>query len=204
MVISQSGEIKKSFSEIMPLYKLVICFAVSILITLILYKYIEIGESVRLIKTFASERKLIGKLTLNDFKTKYSGSYFGIVWAVVQPLCQIAVYWFVFQIGLRSSAVDDVPFILWFMAGLVPWFFFSEAWGSATNVFSEYSYLVKKIVFKTDILPLIKVLSAVFIHLFFAVFMIVVFIVYGRTDIRMLGIVYYSFAMIVFTTALSL
>ena len=35
--------------------------------------------------------------------------------------------------------------------GLVPWFFFSEAWISATNSMMEYSYLVKKVVFKISV-----------------------------------------------------
>ena len=61
----------------------------------------------------------------------------------------IAVYWFVFQVGFRSADVDgNYPFILWFMAGIIPWFFFSEALSSCTNVFMEYSYLVKKVLAK--------------------------------------------------------
>lgn len=31
-------------------------------------------------------RKLILSLAKNDFKTKYAGSYLGIVWAFIQPL----------------------------------------------------------------------------------------------------------------------
>ena len=40
-------------------------------------------------------RKLIMNLAKNDFKTKYAGSYLGIVWAFVQPIVTILVYWFV-------------------------------------------------------------------------------------------------------------
>jgi hypothetical protein len=68
----------------------------------------------------------------------------------------------------------DHPFVLWLICGLVPWFFFSEALGSGTNALTEYSYLVKKVVFKIDILPIVKVISAVFVHLFFVVFIMVI------------------------------
>ena len=100
-------------------------------------------------------RKLIARLSVNDFKTKYAGSYFGIVWAFVQPVCTILVFWFVFEIGFRSSSVSDVPFALWLSCGMVPWFFFSDAWNGATNAFMEYNYLVKKVVFKISVLPVV-------------------------------------------------
>ena len=36
-------------------------------------------------------RKLIARLSVNDFKTKFAGSYLGIVWAFVQPLILVCV-----------------------------------------------------------------------------------------------------------------
>ena len=48
-------------------------------------------------------RKLIMNLAKNDFKTKYAGSYLGIVWAFVQPIVTILVYWFVFSVGLKAG-----------------------------------------------------------------------------------------------------
>ena len=53
-------------------------------------------------------RKLIMNLAKNDFKTKYAGSYLGIVWAFVQPIVTILVYWFVFSVGLKAGNVSDV------------------------------------------------------------------------------------------------
>ena len=87
--------------------------------------------------------------------------------------------WFVFQVGFRSNDIGNIPYILWFASGLIPWFFFSEAWNSATNSLTEYSFLVKKVVFKVHILPLVKVISNLFVHIFFVVFLVLFFIVYG-------------------------
>ena len=42
-------------------------------------------------------RALIGNLARNDFKQKFAGSVFGIVWAFVQPMVTVLVYWFVFE-----------------------------------------------------------------------------------------------------------
>ena len=78
-------------------------------------------------------KRLIFNLAKNDFKTKYAGSYLGIFWAFVQPIVTILVYWFVFQVGFRSGTVSEFPFVVWLTCGMVPWFFFSDAWMSATN-----------------------------------------------------------------------
>lgn len=153
---------------------------------------------------FKSELKLVMSLSINDFKTRFAGSYFGIVWAFVQPICTILIFWFVFQVGLRNSDVGNVPFILWFMSGLIPWFFFSEAWNGATNCFMEYSYLVKKVVFKIEILPVIKIISAFFIQIFFVIFMLAVFACYGRyPSVYTLQLIYYALCMIVLVRVLS-
>ena len=40
--------------------------------------------------------RLIWKLAKNDFKTRYAGSYLGVIWALVQPVVTVALYYFVF------------------------------------------------------------------------------------------------------------
>lgn len=149
-------------------------------------------------------KKLIVQLAKNDFKTKYAGSYLGIVWAFIQPVVTILVYWFVFDVGLRSGDVMEAPFILWLIAGLVPWFFFSDAWNGGTGALIEYQYLVKKVVFQIDILPLVRVLSAMFVHAFFVTFTVILHACYGYIpDLYTLQIFYYSFCVFVLVLGLS-
>lgn len=149
-------------------------------------------------------KKLIYKLAKNDFKTRFAGSFFGIFWAFVQPVVTILIYWFVFTVGFRSAEQTDCPFALWLTAGMVPWFFFSEAWSGATNSLIEYSYLVKKVVFKISILPIVKVLSALFVSLFFHLVMFVIFFCNGYLpDGYMLQILYYLICNFAFTLSIS-
>ena len=107
-------------------------------------------------------RRLIWKLAKSDFKKRYAGSYMGAFWAMVQPVITVAMYWVVFVIifpnrtGYASGGVEGVPYILFLTAGLVPWFYFSEALTSAMVSLLEYNYLVKKVVFKISILPIIR------------------------------------------------
>ncbi len=149
-------------------------------------------------------RQIIFQLANNDFKARFVGSYLGIVWAFIQPLVMIAVLWFAFQVGFRTMPIDDVPFILWLSCGLIPWFFFSEALGSASGSLIEYNYLVKKIVFRTSVLPMVKIISAYYVHIFFIALLVLMFQLYGyRPNIYYIQILYYSFAQVMLLIGLS-
>lgn len=140
---------------------------------------------------------LIG-LSVNDLKTKYAGSYLGVLWAFVQPILTTFIYWFIFQIGFRLAPVDDFPFILWLITGLVPWFLFSDAVMSATASMQEYSYLVKKVMFHVDILPAVKVISSLIIHIVFVLFVLLCYLGNGiALNLYLIQVVYYSFCLVV-------
>ena len=147
------------------------------------------------LKAIFQNRVLLLTLTKDDFKQKYLGSYLGILWAFIQPTFTILIFWFVFQVGFKSQPVDNFPFILWLMAGIIPWFFFSDALANATNSIMDNSFLVKKVVFRVSILPIIKLLSALVIHLFFVLFMFGMFMIYGyEPTLYWMQIIYYLFA----------
>lgn len=148
-------------------------------------------------------RKLVLSLAKNDFKTKYAGSYFGTIWAFVQPIVTICVYWFVFGLALRGGSEREVPFVLWLVAGLVPWFFLQEGLMGGTSAMLEYNYLVKKVVFKISILPIIKIIAAAFIHVFFIGILLLIGILYGYyPSLYTIQIFYYSFCLFVFVLGL--
>lgn len=163
-------------------------------------------------------RGLILSLAKNDFKTKYAGSYLGIVWAFIQPIVTILVYWFVFSVGLKAGNVMNYPFVLYLISGIVPWFFFQDALNGGTNALIEYNYLVKKVVFKISVLPIVKIISALFVHGFFVVFSLIICTCYGYlpsqytlqilyysgcTFLLVLGLVYATSAIVIFFRDLS-
>lgn len=180
--------------------RIILCALIDIVILILVLNIdIVIDSGINVVR----DKKLIFNLAKNDFKTKYAGSYFGIIWAFVQPVIMILVYWFALGVGLRSGESMSYPFVLWLMCGLVPWFFFSEALGSGTNALTEYSYLVKKVVFKIDILPIVKLISAMFVHLFFVALIIVLHACYGYyPDLYTIQILYYIICMFIFLMAL--
>ena len=141
------------------------------------------GTSKNIIAELIENRKLIKSLAKNDFKIKFAGSYLGTLWAFVQPVITVLIYWFVFDkaIGARVNMQTalPLPYVLWLVAGIVPWFFFSDCVSAGTAVLAEYNYLVKKVVFNIDILPVVKVFASIFVHAFFVAFMLALFVAYG-------------------------
>lgn len=139
-------------------------------------------------------RRMIYKLAKNDFKQKFAGSYLGIIWAFIQPIVTVLVYWFVFEVGFRAGQGNlKVPFLLYLVAGIVPWFFFQDSLIGGTNSLLEYSYLVKKVVFNISVLPIVKMISALFVHIFFVFFITILYCLYGHyPDWYYLQLFYYS------------
>ena len=155
-------------------------------------------------------RRLIWKLAKNDFKNRYAGSYLGRVWAFTQPVVTVLLYWFVFGHIMMADKKEiltagvEAPYVLWLTAGLVPWFYFSEAINNGTTSLMEYSYLVKKVVFKISIIPIVKLIAALFTHIFFVCFMLLLYFVYGyRPEVYLIQLLYYTFCMFVLVLALS-
>lgn len=149
-------------------------------------------------------RRLIFDLANKDFKSRYAASYLGIVWAFVQPVVTVMIYILVFQVGFKQGMGREVPFALWLTIGIVPYLFFQEALLSATNSLIEFSYLVKKVVFKISVLPIVKVISAAYVHLFFIALAVVVYLGFGmKLHIYMIQVFYYSFAAMVLVLGLS-
>lgn len=155
-------------------------------------------------KNMSAKVKSFFELSRNDFKVKYANSLLGAIWAFMIPLVTIAVLWYVFELGLRSAPIDNTPFMLFYIPAFIAWNFFSEAFSSSCGCLREYSYVVKKMKFQVELLPIIKILSALYIHLFFICFVFAVFFVYGRKpDVYNFQVLYYLVCLLVLLVGLS-
>lgn len=150
-------------------------------------------------------RFIIIQLTKRDFQNRYLGSYLGLPWAFIKPLASVIVMWFAFTYGLKVGKVDDsVPFAMWLMVGIIPWFYVSENVTGSTQSLQEYSFLIKNISFRPSIIPLIKILTNSLIHLFFIVFLAIISIAYGYSpSLYWLQVFYYMGYGIVLTLGIS-
>ena len=146
--------------------------------------------------TLYKMREVLIQLTKRDFISKYIASYIGIYWAFLQPFISIFVMWFVFTFGFKPGNIESsVPFIAWLVCGMIPWFFISEAINSATRSLIDYSYLITKVNFRSSIIPIIKILTALFLHGMFIPLIMIFSVGYGfYPSIHWLQIPYYLFA----------
>lgn len=166
-------------------------------------KYIKIFIS--LVSNVFHSRALLWILTKKDLKDKYLGSYLGFLWAFIQPLITVIIFWFVFQVGFKSVPVENFPYLLWLVTGMFPWIYISDGISSATNSIIENSYLVKKMVFRVSLLPIVKIISALVVHVFFIGILFVLFGLYGYgISIYNLQVFYYLFATICLVVGISM
>ena len=149
-------------------------------------------------------RRLLLELARNDFRARYTGSLLGAFWSFVQPLLTIVLYLFIFQVGFRTTPPSHVPFVLWLVVGIAPWFYFTEALTTATGSLLEYSYLVKKVRFEVSIVPTIKLVSSAFTH---SVVWIIVMVIVGVSGyppaLTWLQVPYFFVALFLLTSVLA-
>ncbi len=130
-------------------------------------------------RKIGSQVPLILSLAGNDFKSKYASSQLGVAWAFIKPIVQACVYIFVFSIIARAApAGNSYPYAFWLLPGMIAWFFFSDGAMSGANALLEYSYLVKKVKFDIEILPVVKVVSSGIVHCFFVVFVMFLYLLW--------------------------
>src|SRR5215470_1221821 len=102
--------------------------------------------------------ELLVNLTKREVRGRYSQSFFGFGWAIIQPLATMAVFTFVFsRVGNMSG--DGVPYSIFAYAGLVPWFFFLNSVNSGTMSLITYRNIVTKTYFPREIIPFSQVCS---------------------------------------------
>lgn len=150
-------------------------------------------------RTLFAYRSLIHILVKRDFEGRYKNSVLSFCWPFLQPFFLTLTFWFVFTYGFRTAAeVKGIPFFLWLITGLVPWYFFSDAVSKGVISVVEYSYLIKNIQFPADILPIVKILSCLITHIFFLFLLAVIMLFYPvRPNLFTVpGTIYYMFCLI--------
>lgn len=114
-----------------------------------------VGTLSEIIKEQWEWRKQILSLGLFDLKKTSAGAVLGSFWFFAKPAVYIFCFWFALEVGLKSGnqTGSDVPYILWLMGGLIPWFYMQDILGAGIDVFKRYSYLVTKIKFPSRAFP---------------------------------------------------
>src|SRR5687767_894048 len=106
-------------------------------------------------------RELLLFLCWRDIKVRYKQTVLGAAWAILQPAMMMGVF-IVFFGRLAGVSTGGVPQALFFLTGILPWFFFSTAVGNAANSVVGSERLITKIYFPRLTVPFATVVAAAF------------------------------------------
>ncbi|MBQ2704318.1 MAG: ABC transporter permease [Clostridia bacterium] len=131
-------------------------------------------------------------MALIDLKKRYSSSALGWFWAIVKPALFVLVYWFGIQVGIRGGAAteDGVPFILWLLAGILPWFFVADTLVICGTSIRSNRHLVTKSVFPAATIPTFVETSFFVTHLLLLTIATAIFAVCGYISLYFVQILY--------------
>ncbi len=122
------------------------------------------------------QRHLILSMAKREVATQYVGSLLGFTWTFINPLVMIVVFWVVFSVGFRVQPTNNVPFVVWLTSGMAPWFIFSDIVSGSAGVIVSNASLIKKTLFQSQILPVIKIISSLITHSVFLIVLIALII----------------------------
>lgn len=147
-------------------------------------------------------REILVNLVRKELKVKYTASFLGALWSLLNPLVFLAVFSFV--VVVLQNRVPDFPVFL--LSGLLAWNLFSASLLSGSRAVIDNANLVKKVAFPREILPLASVGVGLFDFVLQTAVLLLFVIVSGH-GIGAEAVVLYPLAFVtlmVFTTAATL
>ncbi|WKA54026.1 ABC transporter permease [Planococcus shixiaomingii] len=147
----------------------------------------------KIIKEQLGSFYLIQRLAMFHIRIENRNNVLGFAWEVLNPGIQMAMYWFVFGLGLRGNEpIDGVPFVLWMLAGISMWFFMNSGILEGTKSIHRKFNLVSKMNFPLSTLPSYIITSKLYGHLFLVALLMIVFWINGYLpSIYYLQLVYF-------------
>jgi ABC-2 type transport system permease protein len=91
---------------------------------------------------FTRYRRSLWLLTTRDLRVRYSTSFLGYLWSIIDPLVMAGIYWFVFT-QVFHRGVGHEPYIVFLLCGLLPWMWFTGAVSDSTVAFTREAKLVR-------------------------------------------------------------
>ncbi|RJP74877.1 MAG: ABC transporter permease [Desulfobacteraceae bacterium] len=150
-----------------------------------------------------TQRELILTLAKREVSTQYVGSSLGVVWTFIHPMVLILVFWVVFSVGFRVTPVNNVPFVVWLTAGMAAWTVFAEIVNGSTGIIVSNRHLIKKTLFQSQVLPLVRIVACLITHSVFLMILLGL-IVFQKMPFSLyyFQFIYYLFAMSVLALGL--
>ena len=144
----------------------------------------------------------------SDIKARYARSRFGMLWHVLNPLAQAAIFAIILTdvLGAKLPGVSDkAAYPLYLLSGMAAWTLFSDIVRRSLTMFIEFSGPLKKLAFPRLALPVIIIGNALISHSLLLAATFFVFLFYGHfPSLAWLSVGLGMFLIVAFAIALGL
>ena len=103
-------------------------------------------------------RDLIALFVKRNIVIQYKQTILGPLWYIIQPVLTVIMNMVVFG-GIAGMSTDGVPQILFYLAGNVCWFYFSDCLNQTSKTFTDNQAMFGKVYFPRMVVPISTVLS---------------------------------------------
>ena len=103
-------------------------------------------------------RDLIALFVRRNIVIQYKQTILGPLWYIIQPVLTVIMNMVVFG-GIAGMSTDGVPQILFYLAGNVCWFYFSDCLNQTSKTFTDNQAMFGKVYFPRMVVPISTVLS---------------------------------------------
>jgi len=134
---------------------------------------------IELVRFVFSQKHLIAVMARRELEVQYVGAFLGVIWKIIHPIILITIFWIIFSLGFKVQPNNGVPFVSWLTAGMAIWFAFADIVTGSTQAIVGNSNLIKKTLFPSQILPLVKLIVGIVTHSIFLMVLIVLMIFQG-------------------------
>ena len=103
-------------------------------------------------------RDLVYMFVKRDFVSSFKQTILGPLWFFINPIFTTVVYLIVFG-NIANLSTDGAPKILFYLAGVTLWNYFSSSLGGTSNVFVGNAGIFGKVYFPRLVMPITIVIS---------------------------------------------
>jgi lipopolysaccharide transport system permease protein len=98
-------------------------------------------------------RELFYILSWRDIKVRYKQTTIGAAWSIIRPLLTMIIFTIIFGRVAKLPTEGKAPYAILVYAAMLPWQFFANALGEASNSLVGNANLITKIYFPRMIIP---------------------------------------------------
>ncbi len=145
-------------------------------------KFIKMGFFVlwrEMVLSLFRSRELIWRLFLRDFSARYRQSFFGVLWAVLNPVITVGIFVILNRSGILNIGKTSVPYPVFALIGISVYGIFSTGLSLCSNSIVGAGSMVVKINFPKASLVIASMGQAIVELLVRLVVIIILMIIYG-------------------------